>query len=158
MIVGKNFGKVEKISNAVSSFLYFTQHMIFAISYLRIALVFKLVFSNVSMEAKKRLKNRLNCVYVLGFVLFAFISLPWIVLLFFIISSEDDMTINDLKRYYDIVSIVCFTSITLLLAYSIYRIRKFSKMLVQSKIFANECLMFCHLAAFSYLAILNIAT
>ena len=89
---GKNTGKVEKISNAVSSFLYFTQHMIFAISYLRIALVFKLVFSNDSVEAKKQLKNRLNCVYILGFVLFAFISMPWIVLLFLITSSEDDKT------------------------------------------------------------------
>ena len=46
--------------------------------------------------------------------------------------------------------------IVILLAFSIWRIRKFSKILVQSQIFANECLMVSHLAAFTYLALLNI--
>ena len=40
-----------------------------------------------------------------------------------------------------------------ILAFSIYRIRKYSKMLVQNKIFASECLMICHLASFAFLAI-----
>ena len=48
--------------------------------------------------------------------------------------------------------------IVLILGFSIYKIRKFSKMLVQSQIFANECLMVSHLAAFAFFTVLNTYT
>ena len=43
--------------------------------------------------------------------------------------------------------------IFVILCFAIWRIRKFSRMLVESQIFANECLMISHLAAFATLTI-----
>lgn len=43
--------------------------------------------------------------------------------------------------------------ILVILCFAIWRIRKFSRMLVESQIFANECLMISHLAAFATLTI-----
>ena len=41
-----------------------------------------------------------------------------------------------------------------ILAFSIFRIRKYSKLLVESKIFANECLMILHLTSFAVYTLL----
>ena len=43
--------------------------------------------------------------------------------------------------------------ILFILGFSIFRIRKYSKMLVNNKIFVNECLMITHLISFAGLAI-----
>ena len=51
---------------------------------------------------------------------------------------------------------ICIFVIIALLSFSIYRIRKYSKMLEQSKIFANECLMVSHLTAFIYLGVVMV--
>ena len=48
--------------------------------------------------------------------------------------------------------------IVVVLAYSIYRIRKFSKMLVQNNVFANEFLMMAHLGFFIFLALVFLTT
>ena len=45
--------------------------------------------------------------------------------------------------------IIGMVLIMVMLSFSIYRIRKFSHMLVQRQIFANECLMMSHLASFA---------
>ena len=46
--------------------------------------------------------------------------------------------------------------ILIILFFAIVRIRKFSKMLAQNEIFANECLMICHLTAFTWLTLMGI--
>ena len=48
--------------------------------------------------------------------------------------------------------------ISVVLSFSIYRIRKFSKMLVQNKVFANEFLMLAHLGFFAFLGLTFLAT
>ena len=53
---------------------------------------------------------------------------------------------------------ICFWMIVVVLAYSIYRIRKFSKMLVQNNVFANEFLMMAHLGFFTFLALVFMTT
>ena len=80
----------------------------------------------------------------MGFFLFLVCAMPWIVFMF----MKESSTI------YLIINIVNFNLIVALLAFSIYRIRKYSKMLVQSNIFANECLMLSHLASFTWLTLL----
>ena len=135
-----------------------TQHLIFAFSYLRIALIFKLAFSFNSPQAQKSLKNRMTFIYVSGVASFTFLFFPWLLMLVFQYSSSDNANYNNcaLHRAFDVLFLLCFSMIVILLAFSIWRIRKFSKILVQSQIFANECLMVSHLAAFTYLALLNI--
>ena len=48
--------------------------------------------------------------------------------------------------------------IVVVLSYSIYKIRKFCKMLVQNNVFANEFLMLAHLGFFTFLALTFVAT
>ena len=48
-----------------------------------------------------------------------------------------------------------FILITILLTVAIYRIRKYSRMLVQNKIFANERLMCAHLMSFAVITALD---
>ena len=79
---------------------------------------------------------------------FTLVCLPWMILPFFrIFYSVAELT-----------EIFGFAIIIAILSFSINRIRKFSKMLVQNKIFANECLMITHLASFTFLGIILIIT
>ena len=133
------------IMGCLSNDLYTLQHSVFAISYFRIAISFKLVFHVESEKAQLALRNLLLWTYVIGFFfLFMVSAMPWIVFIF----------IGHNSKIYDIFNMVNFNLIVALLSFSIYRIRKYSKMLVQSNIFANECLMLSHLASFTWLTIL----
>ena len=130
--------------SCLGNFLYISQHSVFAISYFRIAICFKLVFHVESEKAQQALRNRLLWIYAIGFFLFLVCAVPWIVYIF----------IERNTKIYIIINTVNFNLIVALLSFSIYRIRKYSKMLVQSNIFANECLMLSHLASFTWVALL----
>ena len=59
----------------IGNFLYWSQHWIFAVSYLRIAVIFKLAFSYESAEVQLKCKRRIiliNVVLYLGLLVFAF--------------------------------------------------------------------------------------
>ena len=131
--------------SCLGNFLYISQHSVFAISYFRIAICFKLVFHVESEKAQQALHNRLLWIYAIGLFLFLVCAVPWIVYIF----------IEQNSKIYDIIITVNVNLIVALLSFSIYRIRKYSKMLVQSNIFANECLMLSHLASFTWVALLS---
>ena len=61
------------------------------------------------------------------------------------------------KGSYPILITMSYCCITGILGFSIYKIRKYSQMLVQNDIFANEELMVAHLSAFAFMAFLIIA-
>ena len=125
-----------------------TQHQLFAISYFRIALIFKLIFSFRNEQVLKEIGRRITYIYIFAATLFVFTDLPYLVTLF----------ITKLDTYDAALPMVSFLSITIILSFAIFRIRKFSFQLVQNKIFANESLMIVHLVAFTYLTVLNVAT
>ena len=52
------------------------------------------------------------------------------------------------KIYNMFITTLLFTIVSIL-GFSIYRIRKYSKLLVKNKIFVNECLMITHLISFA---------
>ena len=113
---------------------------------------FKLIFSVESDEIQQRLRKR-TC--ILNFLKYG--GLLTIILLkgsFYILLSGFNEYAADM-----ITTMVVTNIITAVLAFSIYRIRKYSKFLVQNKIFANECLMVCHLLSFFvYTMVQNIIT
>ena len=125
-----------------------TQHQLFAISYFRIALIFKLVFHFRNEEVVQEIGRRITYIYIFAATLFVFTDLPYLVTLF----------IKELDAYDSSLEMVSFLSITLILSFAMFRIRKFSFQLVQNKIFANESLMIIHLISFTYLTALNIVT
>ena len=125
-----------------------TQHQLFAISYFRIALIFKLVFNFRNEDVVQELGRRITYIYIFAATLFVFTDLPYLVSLF----------IKKLDTYDAVLPMVSFLSITLILSFAMVRIRKFSFQLVQNKIFANESLMIIHLISFTYLTALNIVT
>ena len=57
-------------------------------------------------------------------------------------------------KSYFVVDTACVIIITVILAFSIYRIRKYSKSLTKNKIYANQYLMVTHLLSFLFLAII----
>lgn len=120
-------------------FLYISQHIIFAVSYLRVALVFKLAFSYENEFVSKSIQRRLVFVKIFGAVLFFSFCIINVLILTEVLS----------ENAYLIMNMVVFSGLTVILAYSVIRIRRYSRMLVQNKIFANEFLMVTHLASFS---------
>ena len=124
--------------------MYITQHWIFAFSYLRVAIVFKLVFSKRGPKLEQRLAKRVNLINLIAVSAFVFICLP-------ILLQIGQGTFNE--RTYPILITVSYTCVASILSFSIYRIRKYSQMLVQNTVFTNEALMIAHLAAFAYLTL-----
>ena len=117
------------------------QHWIFSLSYLKVAVNFKLIFSVDSDTIKQKLSKRNSLLSIVEYIgLFAVIVTS---IMFDFLSNESNMMFNT-TYYFTIVSI---------LGFSIYRIRKYSKLLVKNKIFVNECLMITHLISFAGLAI-----
>ena len=128
----------------LADFMYMTQQWIFAVSYLRIAVVFKLVFSLQSEKVVKELNRRFAQCLVLAIIVFLLTILPFLIMIF----SEK---VAELYSYFFIAGL---WSVTIVLSFGILRIRKFSKMLVQNKIFANETLMRIHLICFFFQSLL----
>ena len=60
---------------------------------------------------------------------------------------------NNSDKYIIPLSMTSWITLTSVLSFSIWRIRHFSAMLAQNKIFANEKLMLIHLVSFSTIAI-----
>ena len=112
-------------------------------------MIFKLVFSIDSDKVRYETNRRLQIIYLVAGVTIFMTCIPFIISMF--IGSND--------RYSVAVSDqICFWMIVVVLAYSIYRIRKFSKMLVQNNVFANEFLMMAHLGFFTFLALVFMTT
>ena len=101
-----------------------TQHWLFACSYFRIALTFKLSFSVDPEKAKKEITKRENFVKIFGLLVWAITELPWLILPF--------IPARGMGFAYAIaiVDLICFFLIVVVLTFSIFRIRKYSKMLV----------------------------
>ena len=125
-------------------FFYLTQHWIFTISYYRVALIFKLVFSHKSEEINKKLRCRTIFINVLmGSVLIIF-CLPYALTSAQILGQE---------AYY-IIDFLNFLFIIVILWFSIWRIRGYTRILSAKKMFINEKLMIIHLTCFSVEAII----
>ena len=129
-----------EIVGYLSLLLFIVQHWIFAFSYFKIAMNFKLIFSVDSEEIKKKLKRRTRILNVIQYVGLAIFILM-------------DFLTNFIQNKYGIITAevnvaLCQITILVILSFSILRIRKYSKLLVQNKIFANETLMICHLLSF----------
>lgn len=59
----------------------------------------------------------------------------------------------ELVFFLDVIYLGILVIVTATLTFSLYRIRKYSKMLVANKVFANEWLMLVHLSCFTILTI-----
>lgn len=134
-----------RIINAVGPFFYVFQHWLFAASYFRIAIIFKLVFSVQSEKVTKELQRREVRLFVFSLTVFLFTALPILLSAF---NSNQNYTQTLL-----ILVIVAYSTIIVVLSISLYRIRKFSKMLVANTVFLNERLMIVHYVSFSLLCI-----
>ena len=86
--------------------------------------------------------------------MFAFMCTPWLIVCV-LDKRGAELEIVDYEKAYSVILMMGCTVITLILSYSIWRIRKFSKLLIQSNIFANECLMISHLAGFAFLTLIT---
>lgn len=120
-------------------YLYISQHIIFAVSYLRVALVFKLAFSYENEYVNRSIRNRMLFIKILFAVLFLSFTLVNALIVSEYLSDNA----------YLIMNMVVFSGLTIILAFAVIRIRTYSRMLVQNKIFANEFLMVTHLSSFS---------
>lgn len=58
--------------------MYLTQQWIFVISYLRVSIIFKLVFSFYDERIQAELRRRELCVYIFGFVGYMCVCIPLI--------------------------------------------------------------------------------
>ena len=129
----------------------------FAISYLRVALNFKLYFSSPNCEqGQEKLRQRNKCINIFGLVFIIFTSLPVLIFPFKDLLKKTRVASTIIRSGTKAIYImISYTVTTIILVFSIYRIRKYSKMLVQNKIFANECLMMSHLASFIFLGVIS---
>ena len=129
------------VIGAITTTCFNVQHWIFALSYLKVAVNFKLIFSVDSDAITQKLTKRNSLLSIVEYIgLFAVIVTN---IIFEFLSDESYWTF--LTTYY-------FTIVSIL-GFSIYRIRKYSKLLVKNKIFVNECLMITHLISFAGIAI-----
>ena len=88
----------------------------------------------------------------LAITVFVLTDLPWVIVpIIFAMMSEPDMATQ--KRILSVTSALSSAAIAICLSYGIIRIRKYSKMLVQSEIFANEIFMLVHLLCFICLSL-----
>ena len=106
-------------------FMYLTQHWIFVISYLRVSVIFKLVFSLYDVRIQEELRRREVYVYIFGFVGYMCVGIPLILARFL----DTDTSISA-HRAFKVLVMIAFASIAIVQSIAIYRIRKFSKMLV----------------------------
>ena len=58
--------------------MYLTQQWIFVISYLRVSIIFKLVFSFYDERIQAELRRREVCIYIFGFFGCMFVCIPLI--------------------------------------------------------------------------------
>ena len=134
---------------------YIAQHWIFAFSYLKIALVFKLAFtkkSDASLTQYKRREKIVNYVGSLSFIFFFLLYIAnEIAFHFEKISIETSITITAT------IDLVMTPTMIVILAFSLFRIRQYTKMLKANKVFANEKLMVAHLLCFcaTYFFLIN---
>jgi len=127
--------------------MYLTQHWIFVISYLRVSVIFKLVFSFHNEKIQAELRRRELFVYTFGFVGYLSVGIPLILARF----MDTDTSLFAHKSF-KVLSMTAFASAAIVQSIAIYRIRKFSKMLVANQVFMNERFMCIHLFAFVWLA------
>ena len=114
------------------------QHLIFAASYVRVAVIFKLVFSIDPAAVMKSIKRRKTLVNIFTAVVFCLTALPVPILTIVNKKYLLSMFFNNLCIFIQVVALI----------YALVRIRGLSKMLKQNRIFANELLMISHLAAY----------
>ena len=94
------------------------------------------------------IRSRTKLVQVLSIITYTCVGIPFLVTL-----AEGKYK----KGSYPILITMSYCCVVGILSFSIYRIRKYSQMLVQNNIFANEELMVAHLSAFAFMAFLIIA-
>ena len=84
-------------------------------------MIFKLVFSIDSEKVRIETNRRLHIIHTVACVIIFMTCVPFIITMF--IGTETRNSVG-------VINQICFWMIVVVLAYSIYRIRKFSKMLV----------------------------
>ena len=113
--------------------------MIFVLSYLRVALTFKLVFSIDPNKAQKMINRRILFVRVFGVVFFMATSFPWFV------AAVVDYNEN-LQEYLEWAVDVYWVTTPIFMTYSICRIYRYLKQLSNNSDFSNEITMVFHLS------------
>lgn len=102
-------------------FFFLLQHWIFAISYLRVAVIFKLVFSQSSCSDVQLLKRRQWQVNAFGVGMFVFVLIILICLVTEIEIRNND-TFGDAYLYYGVLNIFCSLIVVVVLTFSLIRI------------------------------------
>ena len=152
LILADETAYVDQISfiNTASSFFYLAQHWVFALSYLQIAIIFKLSFSYNDRRVKTELARRTTIIRILTIIVIIILLLPDILIVIFTIGNTIGML-----WYTMFCSLISFYAITGILTVSIFRIRKYSRMLVQNGVFSNERLMYAHLSSFALISVMQ---
>jgi hypothetical protein len=128
--------------------MYLTEHWIFVMLYLRVCVIFKLVFSFHNEKIRAELRRREKLVLTFGIVVFLLTDVP---LLFCIFIEGTYFNVT-----YKILRMIGYVVLVVTQCIAILRIRKFSKMLVANEVFVNERLMCMHLFFFAMQATINI--
>ena len=107
---------------------YITQNWIFAFSYLKMALCFKFAFNQNSFQYQKEYKRRERLVKAIGIITYLFFLL--IIISIFIAWGKHIIHFRIGFVTQSILNMTANIFITIIEAFSLYRIRKYTRMLV----------------------------